>query len=372
MVEEIITALSRMRWLFVIARNSSFTYKGRAVDVKQVGRELGVRYILEGSVRKAGSRVRISGQLIDTANGAHLWADRFDGALEDIFDLQDQVTASVVGAIAPKLEQAEIDRARRKPTENLDAYDHYLRGLAGLHQFSREGNDNALSNLYRAIELDPTFASAYGLAARCYSQRWYGGWVADRPHALAEAERLAVKAAVLGNDDAVALAMAGFALADFVGRLEDGDALITQSLALNSNLASTWLYSAWAKASLGEPEAAIEHVTRAMRLSPNDPQMFGMHTALGFAHFIAKRYFEALTFSRAAARARPEFPFPECVIAASAALMGRLDEAQKAMAKLRQLDPGLRLSNLRNSQPIRRPEDYARWEDGLRLAGLPE
>ena len=162
MVEEIITALSRMRWLFVIARNSSFAYKGRAVDVKQVGRELGVRYILEGSVRKAGNRVRITGQLIDTATGAHLWADRFDGALEDIFDLQDQVTASVVGAIAPKLEQAEIDRAKRKPTESLDAYDYFLRGLAGFHQWTREANVDALSSFSRAIELDPSFASAYG------------------------------------------------------------------------------------------------------------------------------------------------------------------------------------------------------------------
>ena len=155
MVEEIITALSRMRWLFVIARNSSFAYKGRAVDVKQVGRELGVRYILEGSVRKAGSRVRITGQLIDTATGAHLWADRFDGSLEDIFDLQDQVTASVVGAIAPKLEQAEIDRAKRKPTESLDAYDHYLRGMASFNQWTREANAEALSSFSKAIELDP-------------------------------------------------------------------------------------------------------------------------------------------------------------------------------------------------------------------------
>ena len=181
MVEEIITALSRMRWLFVIARNSSFTYKGRAVDVKQVGRELGVRYVLEGSVRKAGNRVRITGQLIDTATGAHLWADRFDGALEDIFDLQDQVTASVVGAIAPKLEQAEIERAKRKPTENLDAYDYYLRGLAGFINGPEEGNDGGVCRIFsRAIELDPNFASAYGMAARCYAQRKSSGWMTDR------------------------------------------------------------------------------------------------------------------------------------------------------------------------------------------------
>src|SRR5207247_1778623 len=170
-VEEIITALSRFRQLFVIARNSSFTYKGRAVDVKQVGRELGVRYVLEGSVRKAGNRVRITGQLIDAATGTHLWADRLEGALEDIFDLQDQVTLSVVGAIAPKLEQAEIERAKRKPTESLDAYDYYLRGMAGVHRWAREANDDALRMFYRAIELDPDFASAYGMAARCYVAR---------------------------------------------------------------------------------------------------------------------------------------------------------------------------------------------------------
>ena len=171
MVEDIITALSRIRWLFVIARNSSFTYKGRAVDVKQVGRELGVRYVLEGSVRKAANRVRITGQLIDAATGAHLWADRFDGALEDIFDLQDQVTASVVGAIEPKLEQAEIERAKRKPTESLDAYDYYLRGMAQLSSMT-SGRPTArpCGCSTKAIELDPDFASAYGMAAWCYNQ----------------------------------------------------------------------------------------------------------------------------------------------------------------------------------------------------------
>ena len=213
MVEEIITALSRMRWLFVIARNSSFTYKGKAVDVKQVGRELGVRYVLEGSVRK-GRQPRADQRAAHRhRDGAHLWADRFDGALEDIFDLQDKVTASVVGAIAPKLEQAEIERARRKPTKNLDAYDYYLRGLAGSHEWTKEGNDEALSSLYRAIELDPGFAAAYGLAARCYVQRSSGGWVTDYATESAEAERLALKAASLGKDDAVALATAGFTLA---------------------------------------------------------------------------------------------------------------------------------------------------------------
>jgi len=237
MVEEIITALSRLRWLFVIARNSSFAYKRRAVDVKRIGRELGVRYILEGSVRKAGSRVRITGQLIDTSTGAHLWANRFDGALADIFDLQDQVTASVVGAIAPKPEQAEIERVKYKPTASLDAYDYYLRGMAAVHLWTREGNEEALAHFQRAIELDPGFASAYGMAARCYTQRKAAGWVVDRARDIAEAERTARRAVELGKEDALALAMAGNALAYVVGDLDDGAALIDQALALNPNLA---------------------------------------------------------------------------------------------------------------------------------------
>ena len=213
MVEDITTALSRMRWLFVIARNSSFTYKGRAVDVKRVARELGVRYVLEGSVRKASSRVRIAGQLIDGSTRAHLWADRFEGALEDIFDLQDQVTASVVGAIAPRLEQAEIERAKRKPTESMDAYDHYLRGMASVYQWTREGMSEALRMFYRAIELDPDFASAYGGAARCYCLRKVSSWMIDRGQEIAETARLARRAVVLGKDDAAALSAGGLALA---------------------------------------------------------------------------------------------------------------------------------------------------------------
>ncbi len=198
MVEEIITALSRIRWLFVIARNSSFTFKGRAVDVKQVGRELGVRYVLEGSVRKAASRMRITGQLIDASTGTHLWADRFEGALEDIFDLQDQMTASVVGAIAPKLEQAEIERAKLKPTANLDAYDYYLRGKANVHRGTKKTISEALRLFYRAIELDPNFAPAHGMAAWCYVLRKNYGWMTARAQETEELERLANKAAALG------------------------------------------------------------------------------------------------------------------------------------------------------------------------------
>jgi TolB-like protein/class 3 adenylate cyclase len=244
MVDDIITALSHFKALFVIARNSSFTYKGRAVDVKQVGRELGVRYVLEGSVRKSANRVRITGQLVDTATGAHLWADRFDGGLGDIFDLQDQVTESVVGAIAPAVEKAEIERAKRKPTESLDAYTVYLRGLAKFYQFAnRRANEEALQLFNSAIELDPDFASAYGRAAYCYVIAKTNGWISETANEIVEVTRLAQRAVELGKDDAIALATGGYALVYVVRDLEAAG-LIDRALVLNSNLAEAWFYVA--------------------------------------------------------------------------------------------------------------------------------
>jgi TolB-like protein/Tfp pilus assembly protein PilF len=371
-VEEIITALSRFRGLFVIARNSSFAYKGRTVDVKQIGRELGVRYVLEGSVRKAGNRVRIIGQLIDTSNAGHLWADRFDGALDDIFDLQDQVTSSVVGAIAPRLEQAEIERTKSKPTENLDAYDYYLRGLAAVHQWTKKGSEEALSNLRRAIELDPGFAAAYGMAARVYSQRKGSGFMENRELEVGEAARLAARAAELGKDDAVALGSAGIALSFVVGDQDDAKLLTDRAITLNPNLAWAWLFSGWARAFLGESEAAIDRISRALRLSPTDPHSFSMYSCMAFAHFSAGRYVEALSWAERAVHEKPTFLLPLCVAAAVNALAGRRKEAERALLRLRQIDPTLCLSTLSELVPIRRQEVYAKWEEGLRLAGLPE
>jgi len=370
--EDIITELSRFRSLFVIARNSSFYYKSRAVNVKQVGRELGVRYILEGSVRKANNRVRITSQLIDASTGVHLWADRFEGDLQDIFELQDQVTAKVVGAIAPRLEEAEIERVRRKPTESLDAYDHFLRGMAGLHAWSRIGNTEALSHFYRAIELDPNYAAACGMAARAYVQRNAGGWVSDRPREEAEANRLARRAVDIGHDDAVALCTAGFALADLVGNIEDGDAFIEKALGLNPNLASAWLYSGWVQARKGDAGLAMERLARAKRLSPHDPQDFSIQTAMAFAHFIAGRYGESLACAESASRNKPDFLLPICIAAASGVLAGRMTEARRAVDRLQQLNPNLCISNVRFLQVFDRPEDSAKWIDGLRKAGLPE
>ena len=373
MVEDITTALSRMHWLFVIARNSSFTYKGRGVDVKQVGRELCVRYVLEGSVRKAANRVRITGQLIDAATGVHLWADRFEGSLEDIFDLQDQVTASVMGAIAPKLEQAEIERAKRKPTESLDAYDCYLRAMASLYQWTRESNDEALRMLYGAIELDRDFAAAYGVAAWCYVWRKTQGWVTDFAQEATEATRLARRAVALGKDDAIALSAGGYTLAHIAGDLDGGAAFIERALVINPNLAGTWLNSGWVRVWLGESELAIEHLARAMRLSPLDPILFRMQGATASAHFFAGRYDEASSWAEKALRENPNLQQALRVSAASHALAGRLERARESIARMRAFDPDLRISNFMTRLPtLRRPKDLARYVEGLRKAGVPE
>jgi adenylate cyclase len=372
--EDIITALSRFKELFVIARNSSFTYKGRAVDVKQVGRELGVRYVLEGSVRKAANRVRITGQLVDTAAGAHLWAERFDGGLGDIFDLQDQVTESVVGAIAPAVEKAEIERAKRKPTESLDAYALYLRGLARSYQFaSRQANDEALRLFNSAIELDPDFAAAYGRAASCYVFANANGWISVTPDEIAEVTRLAQRAVELGKDDAFALAASGYALAYVVRDLGLGAALIDRALVLNSNLAEAWHWGGWVEIFLGAPEPALERFARAMRLSPLDPRMSGMRAGTAHAHFLVGRYDEAASWAAMALQDNPDFQAGLRIDAASNAMAGRPEQAHKAVARLRQLNLAQRVSNLKDVLgPYRRAEDVSRYEEGLRQAGLPE
>jgi TolB-like protein len=371
-VEEIIVGLSRSRALSVIARGSSFTYKGRAVDVKQVGRELGVRYVMEGSVRRAANRVRITSQLIDAASGAHLWADRFDGNLEDIFDLQDQVTASVVGAITPKLEQAEIERAKRKPTASLDAYDYFLRGMASSYQRTRTAIDEALRLFRKAIERDPDFAAAYSMAAWCYGRRKAYGWMADYPEEIAEAAALARRGAELGRDDAAALSRSANALAFVVGDLDAAGTFADRALILNPNLATAWYSSGWVRLYSGEPEMAIEHFARAMRLSPLDPLIIAMQAGTAFAHLLAGRDDEASAWAEKTAWAHTYYITPVRIAAASHARAGRMEEARKAVARLRELDPAMCVANVKIWAPLRRPEHLARLEVGLRMAGLPE
>jgi adenylate cyclase len=371
-VEDIITALSRFRQLFVIARNSSFVYKGRAVDIKQVSQDLGVRYVLEGSVRKAANRIRITTQLIDASTGIHLWAERFDGGVEDIFDLQDQITARVVGEIAPKLEQAEIERAKRKPTESLDAYNYYLRGMANVNQWTRASNDEALRSFYKATELDPDFAAAYGMAAWCYIWRKLNGWTSDRAQETSEGSRLAKRAVELGKDDAVALCRGGHAFSWFFHDLDNSAAFIDRALALNPNLAAAWNLSGWVRAYRGELDLAIEHQARAMRFSPIDPFLYNMYIGTAFAHFLAGRYDEAADWANKALREQPNYPAATRILAASKALLGQLTEAQDAMVSLRKFDPSLRGSSVAEVYPVRRPDDLAKLVEGLRKAGLPD
>lgn len=369
-VEDIIAELSRLRWLFVIARNSSFVYKGKSVDIKQVGRELGVRYVLEGSVRKSSQRLRISSQLIDTATGASLSANRFDGTLGDVFELQDRVTESVVGAIAPRLELAEIMRAQRK-TRDLDAYDYYLQGLAATYMWTKEANDEALRLFNKATEIDPSFAAAFARAALCYNWRATNGWMTDPTQEVSEALRLARCAVDMGKDDAAALSMAGFAMARLGGELDAGAGLIDRALGLNPNLAEGWRSIGWVRVWLGQADDAIDCFAKAMRLSPVDPRMFDMQAGMASGYFVAGRYEQACAWSDKAVGNQSKYGPALRVGTASQALAGQKERAQKRVALLRAADPGLRLSNLRERAPWN-PVGLARLAEGLRKAGLPK
>jgi TolB-like protein len=331
-VEEIITALSRFRSLFVIARNSSFAYKGRFVDVKQVGRELGVRYVLEGSVRRSMNQVRVAAQLVDALSGAHLWADRFDGALEDIFDLQDCVAARVASEIEPRLAQVEFERAKRKPTVNLGAYDYYVRALANCYPTTREQSEEVLRLAYKAIELDPGFASAYGIAAWFHSRRGQNQWTTDAVQERADALRMARRAAELGKEDVFSLAFAGYTFA-FAGReVENGAALADRAIELNPNLALAWGICGWVTLMLGQHDAAIDRTAQAMRLSPLDPFMRGPQTTMAVAHLMAGRYAEAVSWAAKALQPDPKFAPALRIVVASHALAGNLEQTRAACA----------------------------------------
>ena len=370
MVDEIITALSRIPWLFVIARTSTFSYRDKVIDIRQVGRELGVRYVLEGSVRKEADRVRIMPQLIDALTGVHLWAERFEGSIERIFELQDEVTERIVGSIGAKLQRAEIERVRHKPTENLDAYDYFLRGVASFNRLTKDATEEAIKLFQKAIEIDPNYAAAYGMTAACYIRRKSSRCMVDEKRETSDAVRLARRAVDLADDDAIALSTGGFALAFLGGDLDEGDAFVGRALRLSPNLASVVTSSGWVKVLLGDQETAIKHFTQSMRLSPLDPLI--LHSGVAFAHLLAGRAEEAATWAEKAFRERPKCFVTSGVYAAAAALCGHLGNAHQAMARVRETDPTLRVSNLRNLEPLRRPEQFAIWADGMRKAGLPE
>jgi TolB-like protein len=372
LVEDIITALSRFKSLFVIARNSSFTYKGKAVDVRQVGSELGVRYLMEGSVRKAGSRLRITCQLIVAGTGAHLWADRFDGALEDVFDLQDDVTEKVIAALAPSVEQAEIDRATRKPTANLDAHDCYLRAMAAWQAPSRENIKSSIGLLRHALKLDPGHSSALGLLLAHYAD-WRGfGMTGDADIDDAEVAGLIRRAVKIGRDDAVALGHTAWAIAHVPRDLAFAEEQVKRALTLNPNLAAAWAYSGWINLWSGRAAEALEDLSRSMRLDPLHPSA-GKLNVLAHANFFLGRHEEAQQWAESQLRNNPDAHPGLRMGAASAAFAGMHDQARTLAARLQHVDPEFRVSRLEHYLgPYQSPEYLEKYKRGLRMAGLPE
>jgi adenylate cyclase len=368
MVDDIITALSHFTSLFVIARNSSFTYKGRAVDIKQVGRELGVRYVLEGSVRKAAGRLRISGQLIEASTGAHLWAEKFDGALEDVFELQDAVTERVVGAIEPSIKQAEINRARTKPTSNLDAYDYYLQAFQQATLYTREGSDAALDYIRRAIALDPGYALAKAFLSVTYRLRWIQGWGApgDPEKGLAAAR----EAIVLGSDDPSVLQWAGHTLG-FWGDYDRSIALLEKAARLNVNGSQILASLGWVKVyACIDTERAIAHFERSIRLSPRDPEMASTLTGIAFAHLIEGHNEQALAFAQRSIDEGPQFTSGHRVKITALIFLNREQEARAAAEMLLTYDPQFTISS---RLPGYRNGDFQqRYHAALKAAGLRE
>jgi TolB-like protein/class 3 adenylate cyclase/tetratricopeptide (TPR) repeat protein len=370
-VEDITTALSRIHWLFVISRNSSFTYKGKTIDIKQIGRDLGVRYVLEGSVRKAGSRVRITGQLIDVSTNAHLWADRFDGGLDDIFDLQDQVASRVIGAVAPKIEFAEIERSARK-TENLQAYDYYLRGMALFYRFTREGHQEAMPLFEQAIRLDPEFAMAHAAVVAWYITGKAYSWRKFSKQEIIEIEKLARRLLKLASDDARVLAPAGQALSYVVGNVEEGASLLNQAVVLDPNFALARLWLGGASLYLGELDTSLEQFKYALRLSPRDPRIFLAQTGLANVYFLAGDVDEALKWATAAVRQFPDYIYSHRVSMACFAMSGQVNEARQSLKLALQLDPSQRISDIYERSPFRRTEHIRKFQEAFRIAGMAE
>jgi TolB-like protein/Flp pilus assembly protein TadD len=363
MVEEIITALSRIRWLFVIARNSTFTYKGQAIDIRRVGSELGVHYVLEGSVRKAGNRVRITAQLIDTADGAHLWADRFDGSLQDIFDLQDQVAITVAGVIEPTLQAAEIRRTSKRPTKDLSAYDLYLQALPRVATYQWDHTIQALTLLQQAIERDPGFASALARAAYCHAVLDAIGRAEDRQSNRRIGIDLARRALQLGGDDAVALAFVAHVLGYFNEDIEAAIAIVDRATALNPSSAYGWRFSGFQRLYAGQCELAIEHFERSIRLSPREPR-WAQLTGIAMAQFFTGRLEDAAATLFQALQENPTYPLANRALASCYAHLGRIDEAHEVVIRLRAITPII----VPHETNYRNPEHRALFLSGLRLA----
>lgn len=370
MVEDIITGLSRIKWIFVIARNSSFAYRGKAMDVKQVGRELGVRYVLEGSVRKSANRVRITAQLIDTEDGTHIWADHYDRALDDIFAVQDELTISVVGVIEPTLRKAEIERARRKRPDSLDAYDLHLRALPFAFTAMPQDADKALTLLEKAIELEPDYAAAHAMIAWCHEQRYLRGGLDEETKRAAL--RHARTAIAVGGDDAAALATAGFVIAVIEYDYATATDAFDRSFALSSSSALALGFSSIVRAWKGDDAMAVDQANRAIRLSPFDPLLYLPYVGLAYAHFAAGRFEEAAAAAGRASQSNPKFSMPYVLHAAALANLGRGEEAAAVADRLREVEPDLTVSTAIRSARFAEPDKNAELGNALLRAGLPE
>ncbi|QHO78645.1 adenylate cyclase [Bradyrhizobium sp. CCBAU 051011] len=369
MVEEITTALSRFKWLFVIARNSSFTFKGRAIDIKEVGRRLGVRYVLEGSVRKASGKVRITGQLIDAITGAHIWADRFERDLTDVFALQDEVTVAVVSAIQPKLLQTEIEMATRRRPENLTAYDFYLRGMPQYYLATREGLAEALRLFHRALELDPRFGAVAAMAGVCHMLNVVWRFSNDPQFDRKEAVRLVRLALSIDDSDPETLARASATSAFMVGDSEAEIEMADRAVALNPNSFNVWHYRGWVYKIAGLPEEAVRSWERAIRISPVDPLLHRSLGGMGTALIELRRFDEAIVAGKKALRQNPSHPGIHRCLASAFAHLGRDAEAREAAAHLLEVDPAFTISSwiARGGQ-----SNSKLLIEGLRKAGLPE
>jgi TolB-like protein/cytochrome c-type biogenesis protein CcmH/NrfG len=369
MVEEIIAGLSRIKWLFVIARNSSFVYKGKAVDVKQVGRELGVRYVLEGSVRKAGHRVRITVQLIEADTGAHLWVERYDRLLDDIFALQDEITLCVVGAIEPNLRKAEIERAKRKRPDSLDAYDLLLRAMPLVHSHVAEDAATAIPLLQKALELEPGYPAAHAFLALCQHSRFSRGGLQeeDRAAALHHANAASTQAV----DDATALGISGFVITLDGHDPATAVKLFDRALALSSSDIFTLWCSALALSWLGDTETAIERAQRALQLSPFDPQNFLAYNALAISYVQTRRYGEAHDAARRSVQLSPRFVVSHSFLVAALVGLGRDQDAKLAAKRLRAVDPTFSISRFATTVRIV-PEVFRPFAEAWKAAGIPE
>jgi TolB-like protein/tetratricopeptide (TPR) repeat protein len=372
MAEEIITALSRCKSLFVIARNSSFAYKGKAVDVRQVGHELGVRYVLEGSVRRAGERLRFITQLIDATSGNHIWADRFEGDSSDVFTLQDRITESVAAIIEPNVQLAEIERLKHTPAANLAAYDLLLRAQQLEFEFSKDSLAAAIVCLRRALVLDPLYARAMALAAYCHTWLWHQGWATEPGREAEEALGLATRAVELGKNDANVMWMAAFVALALAMDARRASQLVYASLALNPNSAAALAVAATVESNLAEPAKAVALFARATRLNPRDPHSWAFGGSIAVDYLVQEKFEEAATIARAALLQNPRHAIALRALAASLAKLGRTEEASEVLRQLLAIDPGLTISRLRARLMFMHASVWRKYADALRLAGLPE